>query len=296
MPVEQMGFVGRMKHRPVIDFGLKVSGVVTDKNLSGYAQMMAYNILFATAPLLMVVTAGAAAITRAVNKDLENPAEPVLEWMYQHLPAEVAGFLKGPIESALNQSSGWIFSIGALLALWGARAAIGAIIRGLNVAYGIDKDPRNIVIKNAIPVVLAIAIVLLVAVSGIVFTLGTSIGDDIASSIGMERAFARISYIARWPVIAIVGLAVVVLVHRFGPANSRPLRWYFPGAIFTVLGVYVVTAGMAFWFSMGGGFSRAYGVFGSVLAFIFWLYLMGFVILLGGAINAVAHSGQEYYR
>jgi len=66
---------------------------------------------------------------------------------------------------------------------------------------------------------------------------------------------------------------------------DAPLRWYLPGAAFTVIAMLVATSLLGVYFSMSGGYSEAYGAFGAVLAFVFWLYLMGLLLLVGGVIN-----------
>ena len=268
----------------------EVWSVVSEKQISGFAQMVAYNVLFATAPLLMVLVAGAAGITRAVNSDMENPAQPLVQWMQDKLPSETSAFLNEPIERAVNADSGFLFSFGAIFALWGARGAVAAIIRGLNVAYGIDKDPRSFASQTLRSLGLTLLLVVLVGVGGLVFALGSALGEDLASAIGLGSVWTEVSVWLRWPLIAAIAVIAVMGVHRYGPAVQKPFRWYLPGAAFTVVGVYIMTIALGFWFGKSQSFSETYGVFGSVLAFIMWLYLMAFVVLLGGVINAVIHK------
>lgn len=289
MQDERESAVQTANSNKVISFAKDVMEIVGDKQISGFAQMVAYNVLFATAPFLMVMTAGAAAITRTVNSDLENPAQPVLQWMQDTLPAETAAFLQQPIERAVNADTGWLFSVGALFALWGARGAVAAVIRGLNVAYGIDKDPRSFIVQAGRSLGLTILLILLVALGGLVFTLGTDLGDRIASAIGLGALWSSVSMFVRWPLVAAVSVIAVMTLHRYGPAEKGPFKWYLPGSLFSVLGMYITTLALGFWFAQSEGFTEAYGVFGSVLAFVMWLYLMGFVLLLGGVINAVVH-------
>lgn len=277
----------RIKEIGYVELAKQVAKRVSERNIVGYAQMVAYNLLFATAPFLMVMVAGAAAITRAVNSDLQNPAQPVLNWMQDTLPAETTGFLEQPIQAAMEQSSGWIFSVGALLALWGARGAVNALIKGLNQAYSIDEDPRSFVKLTAVQIGLTLAMVLLLGLGGLVFALGTDLGATVAEAVGLGGAWNSVSSILRWPLLVVVAVIAVAVLHRYGPAERAPLKWYLPGAIFTVVGGYLATIGLGLYFNYGGGYSETYGIFGSVLAFIFWLFVMGLVTLLGGVINGV---------
>lgn len=271
----------------IVGFFRRVIEIVMQEQILGFAQMVAYNVLFATAPLLMVITAGAATITRAINSDLENPAQPVLDWVQDTLPQEAAAFLQTPIERAVNADTSWIFSIGAIFALWGARGAVAALIRGLNVAYGIGRDPRPFHVHTARSLGLTLLLIFLVAVGGIVFTLGTDFGERIAIEIGLGELWSNVYAWVRWPIMGAISVMVVMVVHRYGPAVRAPFRWYLPGSMFSVIGMYIATTMLGIWFGQSQGFSEAYGVFGSVLAFVLWLYLMAFILLLGGVINAV---------
>lgn len=265
--------------------GKQILRALKEKDLSGLAQQIAYNILFALAPLLIFITAAAGAVTRAVNSDMQNPAEPVLRWMQDNLPADAANFLQEPVTNALQTDAGFIMSFGGLLALWGAKNAMSAIIKGLNIAYDVEEDSRGFVKQNLVAIGLTVGLALLVGLGGIIFVLGTGLGEDIANGIGLGSVWASASEWLRWPLIVLVLVVAVALIHSYGPNIDADLKWFFPGAAFTVVGVAIATVAVGIYFSFSGGFNETYGAFGSVLAFIFWLYIVGLIILLGGVVN-----------
>lgn len=265
--------------------GKQILRALKEKDLSGLAQQIAYNILFALAPLLIFITAAAGAVTRAVNSDMQNPAEPVLRWMQDNLPADAANFLQEPVTNALQTDAGFIMSFGGLLALWGAKNAMSAIIKGLNIAYDVEEDSRGFVKQNLVAIGLTIGLALLIGLGGLIFVLGTGLGEDIANGIGLGSVWASASEWLRWPLIVLVLVVAVALIHSYGPNIDADLKWFFPGAAFTVVGVAIATVAVGIYFSFSGGFNETYGAFGSVLAFIFWLYIVGLIILLGGVVN-----------
>lgn len=265
--------------------GQQILRALKEKDLSGLAQQIAYNILFSIAPLLIFVTSAAGAVTQVVNSDMQNPAEPVLQWVQDTLPADAANFLQEPLENALSADPGFLLSFGALFALWGAKNAISAIMKGLNAAYDVEEDSRSFIQKNLVAIGITVGLALLIGVAGIIFVLGTGLGEDIASGIGLGGVWTTVSEWLRWPLIAVVVIVAVALIHRYGPNIDAPLKWYLPGAAFTVVGMVVATFAVGLYFAFSGGYNEAYGAFGAVLAFVFWLYVMGLVILLGGVIN-----------
>lgn len=265
--------------------GKRIFTAVKAKDLTGLAKEIAYNVLFAIAPLLIFITALVGAITQVINSGQPNPIEPVLNWMTETLPSSAAEFLQTPVANALRTDPGFLLSFGALLALWGAKNAVTGVIKGLNTAYNIDKDERSFIRKNLVSIGLTIGLALMVGIAGLIFVLGTGLGQDIANGIGLGTVWATVSTWLRWPVIALVLVLAVTLLHYFGPNLDADLKWYVPGAAFSVVTMGIATFVLGIYFRVSGGYSAAYGAFGAVLAFVFWLYVMGLLILLGGVVN-----------
>lgn len=266
-----------------------VAGQVIDafkeKDFSGLAKQIAYDILFSLAPLLIFITALAGAVTQVVNSDLQNPAAPVLSWMQETLPTDAANFLEEPIANALSTSPGFLLSFGAIFALWGAKNAMSSIIKGLNTAYDVSDDERSFVRKTLLAIGLTIGLALLIGLAGIIFVLGTSVGEDIAGAIGLGGAWNTVSTWLRWPLIAVVIIVAVALIHSVGPNVDADFKWFLPGATFSVVTMAIATVAIGIYFSFSGGYNQAYGAFGSVLAFIFWLWVMSLLLVLGGVVN-----------
>jgi len=270
--------------RESMSIGKRVFVAFREKDLSGVAKEVAYNILFSIAPLLIFVTALAGIVTRAVNSDQKNPAEPVLKWVTDNLPSNAADFLREPIDNALSTSPGFLLSIGGILALWGAQSAMGGVIKGLNVAYDAKED-RSFIRQTLVSIGLTVAIGIMVGVAGFLIIIGSGVGADLAEVIGLGDAWATASMWLRWPVVFVVIVIAVAIIHRYGPNVEADIRWFVPGAVFTVIAMAFATFALGIYFSFSGGYNAAYGAFGAVLAFIFWLYVMSLLALLGGVIN-----------
>ncbi|CAA9549936.1 MAG: hypothetical protein AVDCRST_MAG43-975 [uncultured Thermomicrobiales bacterium] len=257
---------------------------VRHKDLMGHAQQIAYNVLFSIGPLLIFITAFCGFVVQQVNADASNPVQPVINWLRNNLPSSAAEFLDEPVRQALNTSPGFLISFGGLLALWGAKGAVGAVMNGLNTAYGI-KETRSWAVRTGTAIGLTVGLAIALVVASGVFFLGTDLGQTVADAIGVGAAFATASTWLRWPLVACLVVAIIVLLHRYAPDFSAPLRWYLPGAAVTLILTLAATVGLRFYFQLSTGF-EAYGVFGAVLAFIFFLYIISLVILVGGVVNA----------
>ncbi len=255
-----------------------------EKDVSALAQLIAYNLLFALAPLLIFLTSFTGLIAQRVG--LGNTMNDVTSWLQENLPTDAATALEEPIRAALETSPGSLVSIGGLITLWSAKNAMAAVMRGLNGVYGV-KESRSWVRQQVISIELTVALAIAIVGTGSFYVLGTDVGDGIAEFIGLGTAWATVSTWLRWPVIAVLITALVTLLHYFGPDLDAPLRWFIPGAAFTVVFWAIATVALRIYIGLASGFSEAYGIFGAMLAVIFWLYVMSLIILLGGLLNHI---------
>jgi membrane protein len=95
----------------------------------------------------------------------------------------------------------------------------------------------------------------------------------------------------RWVVGIGIVLLAVGLLYRFGPSEKavRP-AWrragvITPGVIVAVALWALVSWGFSTYLENFGNYDRVYGSLGAVIALLMWLYLSGFVVLLGAIID-----------
>lgn len=269
---------------PVGRFAVVATTRFLDQYVIGLAQQIAYNLLFSIAPLLIFLTACISLIAQYLNRDLESPVEPIIEWIYEHVPSDVASIVDEPLRDALNTDASVLLSFGGLLALWAAKNAIASTMRGLNATYGI-REVRPFFAHNAIAILLTLGIVVSVVLISVLQFLGTRLGEEVAKQLGVPELWNDLVDDLQMPVTLVVLVLMVLVLHRFGPTFRGPFRWYLPGAVFTILGMIVATWAFGKYFELSSGFS-AYGAFGAVLALMLWLYIVALVTLIGGLINA----------
>ncbi len=277
--------ISQVQANPVYVFASTAIGIFNDQRVIGLAQQIAYNVLFSIAPLLIFLTAFGGLVVQQTNAELENPVQPVLTWLEEHLPEEAYAFLEVPIESALSTDPSYLLSIGGILALWTAKNAVASIMRGLSATYGLRHD-RPFLSHNIVAILLTMCVAIGIVGAGALQLLSSNLGDDIAEALNLGTYWEDLIDRLQWPISVTMLTLLVLLLHRFGPTFGAPFRWYLPGVAVTLAGIGLATWGLRVYFSIAEEFAAAYGVFGAALAFIFWMYVIGLVFLIGGIVNA----------
>ncbi|ADO42878.1 YihY/virulence factor BrkB family protein [Ketogulonicigenium vulgare] len=177
---------------------------------------------------------------------------------------------------------GWATIVSTGVALWSARAGVGALAEGLNAVQGTGS--RNGFVHIMVAMLMTIAMVGITMV-GLLVTILVPIIVLIFQPPGNV---ATLLEFMRWVVMLTSVLIALGLLYRYGPSRRRGLRfsWITPGSVI----VLVLWLGVSYLFSLYvgnfGNYNEVYGSIGAVIALMMWLYISAFLVLLGGALNA----------
>lgn len=110
--------------------------------------------------------------------------------------------------------------------------------------------------------------------------------------------FDKIWRIAKNAIPLIYMLVTFMLLYKFSPSNSKEnmvtFKGVLPGAIFSTLGLIIVSIVFGFYVSNFGKYSITYGSLGGIIVFLIWIYLLSIIILIGAEINATLYSMKNF--
>lgn len=258
--------------------GIKAIGAEALRDdIVGEAAKVSYYIFLSLWPLVLTIFA----VTGLVGG--EAAFQWIMSWMQVSLPAEATQLLERYVEAITTEERPEVLSIGILLLLWSGSNIFGSMINGLNRMYQIG-EPRSWWKRKALSMGL-------LAAAAILLTVGATAilaGEEIARGLGLAEVVTWI----RYPLAFLALTALLWLVYYYLPSRNQDLN-----NSYVLIGAAV---GSTLWVLVTGAFRlyvanfgnyEAYGVVGSVMVLLLWIYLSVVAILFGGEVAVSLEKG-----
>jgi membrane protein len=253
----------------------------------GLASQVAYSALFSLFPFLLFL--------RALTAYIPSTAQ-LNDWLLGGLAdlittdSRLYEIVRDNVFTEVGASSATLLSIGLFLTLFSASGAVMTLIKAVNLAYGLQ-ETRSYWFRRPMAAALAVAGAILISAGIMLLVFGSWLGDAIGKRVGYDSVLHTLWVGLRWPVVFILLVGALGLFFYLAP--SRRQKWFsvLPGALFGVAAIIGVSAGLS-WFLSQRVFQvrwLTYGVIATALVLLFWAFLIGFMILAGGEINAAIH-------
>ena len=174
------------------------------------------------------------------------------------IPADIFNLIESQltrITSARSDTLGLATLISILLALWSARAGVGAMMRGLNTIY---RAPNRSVLRHyfaAFNMTLALVMVARVAGMAVVVT------PIVVAFLPLQVETVNWIDTVRWTAAIFVITGGISIIYRYGPRKRDGKRapWLTPGAVFAVVMWACVSMAFSEYLANFGRYNEVYG-------------------------------------
>ena len=258
-------------------------------DLPGQAAEVAYHLIFAVPPLIILFVMAAALLNEYTHLSVVSSLHSFVD---KHAPASTIPVLDSVINNAVGKVGGGAASIGAattaLIALWSGSNAISSFMKAFNRAYDVD-EARSFVKKKLIALGLTLALILVVILAFALFIFGRQIGVWIADQVGMGNAFSLAWSIGRWPAGIILIMLLLTFLYYLGPNVKQSFRWITVGSVAATILWIIAFFGFKLYLALSNPGST-YGAFGGLVVFLFFLYITSLIFIVGAEINATLEN------
>jgi membrane protein len=235
------------------------------------AASLAYFTFISLVPLLLLlvvavsVLGGDALATRAVIRATKT------------LAAENADLLREIVFNAANRQQ--VTLIGVAVLLWGALLTFRALDTTFAGIYGThgERSFRNTVVDVVLVFIVIVIAAVAMVVAGVV--LSVFVQTQLWQTLGPLVLFSVLSVVF-FPLFYIL------------PETDVGFVEVVPGTVFSAAAWTVLQALFGYYASVSG-ITQFYGAASAVLLILVWLYVGGFVLLVGAAVNAVLSGRVE---
>ena len=253
------------------------------------AASFAYYAFFALFPLIVLLIS----VSTTFLGSQERATTEITGYVSQYMPIETAESnrivqtINGVVKS--RQSAGLI-AFGVLA--WTAIRFFNALVHGVNRAWGTKEYAWwRLPIKNfAMTAILASALLVGILAPLIVRQIETFYWAH-SWEIGLDFWFANnVFNVIRFLVPPLVLFYGFLMLYKFAPRRRTMFREVWFSAFFVTFGVNVLQWLFTIYTRNITNFNALYGTFGAVVALLFWIYLIGSVIIFGACLAAAEYE------
>jgi membrane protein len=260
-------------------------------NLTDWAAALTYYGILSLFPGLLVLVS----ILGLVGA---SATQPLIDNLGQVAPGESKQIATSALEGLQSdRSAGGVLAIAGLAAaVWSASNYVGAFMRASNAIYEIGEG-RPFWKVRPLQIGVTIVMVLMLALCAVAVVVTGPLAQTVGDVVGLGGTAVAVWDIAKWPVIAIVFMAMLAFLFYAAPNVKHPrVQWVSPGAVAAVVIWLVASAAFAFYVANFGSYNKTYGTLGGVIVFLTWLWISNIAVLLGAELNAEVERGRQIER
>jgi membrane protein len=259
-----------------------------DDHAPDLAVLLAWGLLSALLPLFLGILAIAGLLLRDASR-----LDQLSKVLFTLLPPQSATTLRDVLEQT-EQRAGAAGLISILLLLFNGSNVFASMERVFNLAYGIPS--RNIIVQRLIGLLTLLAVSLLLLISTFAYSIGevlSSVSNALLLSSPIPMPARSLSSVLVASFTSLVtALAMFWLLYTLLPNRMRRWRQTLPGAMVAAALFFLILHLFPLYLSLFGQGFEPYAAFGVFLILMFWLYLLGWVIVLGVEVNAFLEGSK----
>ncbi len=252
---------------------------INDQHIAAYASSTAFFTFLSLIPMLMVMLS----------------AVPYMPFSQGDALAVISGFLPVSMYSVISEilddlyaASGVMLPLTAAVTIWSAAKGMLALLRGLNVIFGVEEQRNYFVLRfRAAIYTVAMLVMILVLLVGVVFAY--RIRDLLVGRYPSFRIVYDFIVNVRFLFVIAVMTVIFTALFTYLPNAKNKFHWELPGAFFVACAWYIASLLFSLYVNRVMG-RNTYGSLTTVIVAMIWMYMIFYIMLLGASLNVFLHD------
>lgn len=229
---------------------------------------------------------------------LVGEAQRTQDFLLDMLADIVEGDFMETIETMIAQvtsapGAGLGLALGILVALWTASNYVNAFSRAMNRILNAEEG-RSVLQLRPLLYGITAALIVLVAAAAVMLVVSGPLAESIGSTVGLGETALTVWNWATPVVLVLVAATCIALLYSSTPNIRQPgAKWISAGALLAIAVMLITTIGVGFYISNFANYEATYGALAGVIIFLFWIYIMNVVLLLGAEFNAELERARQ---
>ena len=222
----------------------------------------------------------------------ESLKPEMLEALREQMPRESAEYVANIVLELLPDYSQGLLGVGLFASLWGASMAVGALITTINRAYNI-RPKRHMVTQKVMSITLVLILSGMWLMSMTIIFVGPGITQKMFEFMGIASETNTFWTSMRLPMAFMLNLTALTILYYFAPEARQRVLSIMPGALTATFLWLLASSAFRIFLRNFGTYNKTYGSLAALIILMVWLWISGFVFLLGAEINSLMKRDDE---
>lgn len=206
----------------------------------------------------------------------------------------VNNFILSTMDDLINKPRGGLLSLGAFLAFYFSTQGVVSMIMSFNKTYSIY-NRRNFFSIRWVALKLTFILLFLFLASVSLLIVGQNILDVIMQTLNIKSFWVNVVFnFLRYLTIVILFFVSFSTIYYYGPATKKKWKFITPGSTLATIISIISSLIFSNYISGFDRYNTIYGIFGSIILFLGWVYVNAFILLIGFELNAAIYYKSIY--
>lgn len=255
-----------------------------DAKMNVRCAAVTYNFLMAIPPTMLFF------FSMVPYLPLKGVQKTILETLKLVIPNEkLYSNVRRMIVDFMNHQRGDLLSIGILFTLFYSSNGIMGLIRSFEKSHLSMYVERSGFKKRWVAIKLTIMLMGVVLLSIIALIIQRNDLNKLLQNLFGSVVFVKsISLV----IVLLMMFSTIAMIYKYGPSYKEQVKFVSVGAVFAT--VVSITSTIIFFFLVNNfiNYNKVYGSIGTLMAFMAWMWLNTFIILIGYELNVSILQGK----